>query len=218
MKIELKKHVLHANNELAAELRLKFKQDRVYCINMISSPGSGKTSLLEKTIPMLKGYEMAVVEGDILTERDAARIRKTGARAVQIETNGACHLDAPMIQNAIAELEMPKEGFLFIENVGNLVCPTSYDLGESAKIVVISVTEGDDKPGKYPAIFMNAAVCVLNKTDLLPYIPFDVQSFYDDIKAVNKDIEVIEVSCQTGEGLDAWKAWLEKRRNEFLAQ
>ena len=218
MKIELKKHVLHANNELAAELRLKYKENKVYCINMISSPGSGKTSLLEKTIPMLDGYKMAVVEGDVLTERDAQRIRKTGIPAIQIETSGACHLDAPMIQNAIADLDMPSEGFLFVENVGNLVCPTSYDLGEAAKVVVISVTEGDDKPGKYPAIFMNAAVCVLNKTDLLPYIPFNLQSFYDDVKSVNSNMEIIEVSCQTGEGLEAWKAWLEKRRNEFLAQ
>lgn len=217
MRIELKKHVLHANNELAAELRDTYKSHGVYCINMISSPGSGKTSLLEKTIPLLGGYNMAVVEGDVLTERDAERVRKTGVPAVQIETSGACHLDAPMIQNAIAELQMPDNGFLFIENVGNLVCPTSYDLGEAAKVVVISVTEGDDKPGKYPAIFMNAKVCVLNKTDLLPYTPFDVESFYADVKAVNKDIEIIEVSCQTGEGLDKWADWLKNRRNEFLA-
>jgi len=181
-------------------------------VNLISSPGSGKTSLLEKTLELLPtGTRAAVLTGDIQTDNDARRLARYGYPVRQITTAGACHLDARMVENHLADwLDEPLD-LLLIENVGNLVCPTSYDLGEDAKIVVLSVTEGEDKPLKYPGIFRKAELMILNKVDLLPYVPFDPRLALENARRIHPDIEIIKTSCTTAVGLDQWLAWLASR-------
>ena len=209
MRIPLERKVLNENDRIAAGLRERFRERGVFCLNLISSPGSGKTSLLERTLEGFdKSRRVAVLTGDIQTDNDARRLARFGFPVRQITTGGACHLDARMVERALEGWSTECE-ILFLENVGNLVCPTSYDLGEEARAVLLSVTEGEDKPLKYPATFHHADLMVLNKIDLLPYVPFQMELAREYARRVQPEIEIVEVSCTTGEGLDRWRAWLE---------
>jgi hydrogenase nickel incorporation protein HypB len=211
--IDVRQKVLSANAAAAAVLRETFARSGTLVVNLISSPGSGKTTLLEKTAAALKGsLRLGGLEGDIATERDAERLRKMGIPARQILTGGSCHLDARQVERAIAEEDgrLSDLDILFIENVGNLICPTGYDLGEDFKIVLLSVTEGEDKPFKYPAIFAKAAVTVVTKVDLLPYVPFDLPAVREQVATLAPDGRLVEVSATSGAGMDAW---LELLRN-----
>jgi hydrogenase nickel incorporation protein HypB len=220
-RIPLEQKVLSENDRVAAELRARFQAHGILCLNFISSPGSGKTSLLERTLKSLPQDEgVAVLTGDIQTENDAARLKRFGFPVKQITTGGTCHLDARMIERHLAGWRLADFGLLLIENVGNLVCPASYDLGEAAKIVVLSVTEGEDKPLKYPSIFLKSDLLVLNKTDLLPYVSFDISAAADNARKIHPGMEIVTVSCTTGDGFCDWMAWLEQRRrtNKSLLQ
>ena len=209
MEIPVVRNVLEANDRIAARLRADFTRRGILVLNIISSPGSGKTSLLERTLNDLAGeFRMAVIEGDLQTDNDARRVAASGAQAVQINTEGGCHLNSSMISEALQAINLEKLDILFIENVGNLVCPTEFDCGEDAKIALLSVTEGDDKPQKYPYLFHKAKAMLLNKTDLLPYVDFDVEKARAHARAVNADLAVMDVSCRTHTGLDAWYDWL----------
>lgn len=211
-KVDVEQDVLLKNNLLAERNRGWFEARRVLALNFLSSPGSGKTTILEKTVPMLSGeWPVAVVEGDQQTTNDADRIHALGVPVIQINTGTGCHLDALMVQRAVRELDLSERSLLCIENVGNLVCPAMFDLGEAARVVVISVTEGEDKPLKYPTMFHRADLCLLNKTDLLPYVDFDASKCREYAMQVNHHLEWIEVSARTGEGFDRWKAWLTSR-------
>lgn len=212
-RVVVEKKVLGENNRNAAELRERFRTQGVVCLNLIGSPGAGKTSLLERTLEGLpKGERAAVLTGDIQTDNDATRLARFGFPVRQITTGGACHLDASMVERALEGWRLEDLDLLFFENVGNLVCPASYDLGESAKIVVLSAAEGEDKPLKYPSIFFKSELLVLNKIDLLPYVPFDIGQARENARRVNPDIEVLEVSCISGAGLNSWRQWLHTRR------
>jgi len=185
----------------------------VLCVNLISSPGSGKTSLLERTLQRLpQEARVAVLTGDIQTENDATRLKRFGFPVKQITTGGTCHLDASMIERHLVDWDLEDLDILFIENVGNLVCPSSYDLGEEAKIVVLSVTEGEDKPLKYPSIFFKSELLILNKIDLLPYVPFDIEAAVENARRVHPGMEAIRLSCTNEEGFEQWLQWLERRR------
>jgi hydrogenase nickel incorporation protein HypB len=211
----VRQRILAANEEAAGELRRRFEAQGTLVMNLISAPGSGKTSLLEATVPRLKhDFRIAAVEGDIATERDADRLRRAGCAAYQIVTGGACHLDARLVREALAVAGFGKLDMLFIENVGNLVCPTAYDLGEDFKVAVLSVTEGDDKPVKYPGIFTRAAVTVINKMDLLPYVDFDIEAVTRSLRALNPNGLVLRTSMRAGEGLDGWLELLKGRLAE----
>ena len=208
-RIPMEGKVLSENDRIAAELRDQFRKHDIFCVNLISSPGSGKTSLLEKTLAGFGPNErVAVLTGDIQTDNDAQRLARYGFPVRQITTGGACHLDARMIQRSLEGWDLGSLDMLFIENVGNLVCPTSYDLGEHHKIVLLSVTEGEDKPLKYPATFFKADVLVLTKVDLLPYVPFNIEQARQNARRIQPEIDIVEVSCTTGEGLEQWRAWL----------
>lgn len=208
-KIKLNIDILSENNMLAKSNRRFFEGRKVICLNLVSSPGSGKTSILEKTILELsKSMEIAVVEGDQQTLLDAERIEKAGADAIQINTGSGCHLDAKMIDSAIDQLDLGPESMLFIENVGNLVCPAMFDLGETKRVVVISVTEGEDKPLKYPYMFQTSNICLINKSDLLPYVDFNVEKCMEYAKSINPLLEFILVSAKSGEGLNEWFQYL----------
>lgn len=209
MQIPVVRNILEANEKIAAQLREKFAARGILALNLISSPGAGKTTLLERTLADL-GHEfnMAVIEGDLQTDNDARRVAATGARAVQINTDGGCHLDANLVQTALESLNLDGIDILFIENVGNLVCPVEFDCGEDAKVAILSVAEGDDKPEKYPLLFHLASVLILNKIDLLPYVDFDVARANAFARKLNSDLKIFEVSCRTGQGLDNWYAWL----------
>ena len=212
-RVPLEQKVLSENDRVAAELRARFREHGVLCLNLISSPGSGKTSLLECTLESLpRDRRVAVLTGDIQTDNDAARLKRFGFPVKQITTGGTCHLDARMVERHLADWSLANMDLLFIENVGNLVCPSSYDLGEAAKIVVLSVTEGEDKPLKYPSIFLKSELLVLNKIDLLPYVPFDMNAAVENARRVHPGIEILKVSCLTGKGLHDWLTWLDHRR------
>jgi len=212
-RVPLERKVLSENDRIAAELRERFARQGILALNFISSPGSGKTALLERTLESFAtGTRVAVLTGDIQTDNDARRLARYGFPVRQISTGGACHLDARMVERGLQGWDLEKLDLLLIENVGNLVCPTSYDLGERAKIVVLSVTEGEDKPLKYPGIFHRAELMILNKIDLLPYVPFKVAVARECANQVHPGIEILETSCTTGAGLDQWQAWLEERR------
>ena len=203
--VTVKRRALEANEEQALALRTRFAETGTLVVNLISSPGSGKTTLLEASVRGLKGeLSCAVLEGDVATENDADRIRALGVPAHQILTGGGCHLDARQVKDGLAEGDLPDVDILFIENVGNLICPTTYDLGEDFKVVVLSVTEGDDKPVKYPAIFSRAEVAVISKSDLLPYVPFDLDSVRDQISSLNPDGTILVTASLTGDGIDGW--------------
>lgn len=210
--ITIEQDILEANNKFAAQNRHYFKQHRILAFNFISAPGSGKTSLLVKTlIDLNKRFSFAVIEGDQQTELDAARIAATGAPVRQINTGKICHLDAHMVSHALEAFPQLDNAILFIENVGNLVCPTLFDLGESARIVLLSVTEGEDKPLKYPYIFETADVVILNKMDLLPYVDFDVDRCMAYAQQINPEIKFIQTSIKAENGLSSWYQWLENR-------
>lgn len=212
MDISIERSILEANDSVAEELKKLFAEHKVLVLNLISSPGSGKTSLLEKTLSDLREeFKMGVIEGDCQTDNDAKRVAATGAKAVQINTDGGCHLDSKMVRDVIKNFDLSKLDILFIENVGNLVCPVEFDCGEDAKIALLSAAEGDDKPEKYPRLFQLAHAMIINKVDLLDYVDFDVAKAAKFGKALNKDIEVFEVSCRTKQGLDSWYAWLRKQ-------
>ena len=205
------KNILGANESIAAQNREMFAASGVVVMNLMGSPGSGKTTLLEQTLARLADIRVAVIEGDLFTAKDAERIERAGVDVIQINTAGGCHLDAAMIQKACASLDLDALDLLIVENVGNLVCPAEFDLGENFKAVVLSITEGDDKPLKYPLIFKESAATVLNKIDLLPFTNFDLQSAREDLTTLHPTIKIFETSCTLGTGLDAWCAWLLER-------
>ncbi|POF28347.1 hydrogenase nickel incorporation protein HypB [Roseibium marinum] len=211
--IRLEADILGKNDAYAERNRTLLAEKGVLALNLVSSPGSGKTSLLVETLKRLAGKTpAAVIEGDQQTSNDADRIRETGAPAIQINTGKGCHLDAHMVGHALEKLPLEPAGILFIENVGNLVCPAGFDLGEAFKVVILSVTEGEDKPLKYPDIFAKADLMILNKTDLLPHVDFCVGAAVANARRVNSRIKVLQVSARTGEGLEGWMSWLEGAR------
>jgi hydrogenase nickel incorporation protein HypB len=209
--VSIEQDILAKNNAYANQNRERLAARGVFALNLVSSPGSGKTTLLVKTIELLRGrVPVAVVEGDQQTSQDAERIRATGAPAIQINTGKGCHLDAHMVGHALDKLPLQDDSLLMIENVGNLVCPASFDLGEAHKVVILSVTEGEDKPIKYPDMFRAARMMLLNTCDLLPYLSFDVDSAVAYARRVNPGIEVIRTSATSGAGMDEWLAWIER--------
>ena len=217
--VSAKQKILAENEKAAARLRDVFRRSGTFVINLISSPGSGKTTLLEATVKSLGAhYRLGVLVGDIATERDAERLRSAGAPALQILTGGACHLDARQIATAFDDAGFDALDYLFIENVGNLICPSSFDLGEDHKVVLLSVTEGDDKPFKYPGIFTRSAASVITKTDLLEHVPFDMDAVRGQIETLNPDASIFETSAWTGNGLDGWYSWLIAERTAKLPE
>ncbi|GAB2834420.1 P-loop NTPase family protein [Ferruginibacter profundus] len=210
--VDVEQDILHENNLLAQRNRGYFDAKNILAVNLVSSPGSGKTSLLERTLTDCKGQmEFAVIEGDQQTTNDADRIHATGTKVVQINTGKGCHLDAHMVMHALQGMKPKENSVLFIENVGNLVCPAMFDLGEKERVVIISVTEGDDKPLKYPDMFYSSTLCIINKTDLLPYVPFDMEKVKANAKKINHRLQIIELSCTNGEGLQLWYDWLKAK-------
>jgi hydrogenase nickel incorporation protein HypB len=215
-KILVEEDILARNNAYAARNREAFSRSATLALNLVSSPGSGKTTLLTRTLSALKAdVPLAVIEGDQESELDAERIRAEAVPALQINTGKGCHLDAHMIGHALERLRPPEAGILFIENVGNLVCPAAFDLGESAKILILSVTEGEDKPLKYPDMFHAARLLIINKTDLLPHVRFSVETATDYARRIHPQMEVVTLSASTGEGFDVWLAWLTARLTEI---
>lgn len=206
--IEVETSILAKNDQIAQANRRVLTALRALAVNLVSSPGSGKTTLLCKTIAMLGAQPLAVIEGDQQTEADADRIRATGARAVQVNTGKGCHLDAQMVANAMDSLRLAPGSMLFIENVGNLVCPAAFDLGEDAKVAILSVTEGEDKPLKYPDMFTAARLAILNKTDLAPHCDADLGAYEANLRRVNPQIGILRISACTGEGMQDWLGWL----------
>ena len=213
MKIRVGKKILSANEDYAEKNRRIFAKNKILCLNMISSPGSGKTSILVRTINELKGkIRIGVIEGDIQTDLDARKVKTTGAAVVQINTKGGCHLSAAQVNKALKLLPLNKLDIIIIENVGNLVCPSIFELGEAAKIAVLSVAEGDDKPAKYPEIFLRARALLINKIDLLncgAQIDFNMKRVEKDVRKLNEKIEIFPVSAKTGDGFRNWCKWLE---------
>lgn len=213
MKIPVARSLFESNDAVAGKLREYFAVRGILALNLIRSPGSGKTSLLERTLADLRHtYRMAVIEGDLQTDNDARRIAATGAQVVQINTGGGCHLDSGMILGALDKLDMEALDILFIENVGNLVCPVEFDCGEDHKAALLSVAEGDDKPEKYPLLFHRASVLLINKTDLLPYVDFSMERASRFARQLNAELAILPVSCRTGAGLAEWYAWLAAAR------
>jgi hydrogenase nickel incorporation protein HypB len=210
--LSLEQEILSKNDHLARENRRWLEERKILTLNLVSSPGSGKTTLLERTLRDLGPEKASVLEGDQETENDAKRIRTTGAKAVQVNTGTGCHLDAAMVREGLKELQPEEGSLLFIENVGNLVCPALFDLGERAKVVILSVTEGEDKPLKYPHLFQASALMLINKIDLLPYVSFTMEACIENARKVNPRIEVLLVSATRGDGLEAWYEWIEKKR------
>ena len=210
--ITIERKVLEKNDQIASRIRQLFRERGIFVLNFVSSPGTGKTSILERTFQELKGsVGMAVIEGDVQTDLDAQRVARYGVPVVQIVTLGGCHLEANLIQDALKNLDLNGVEFLFIENVGNLVCPAGYDLGEATKVVILSTTEGDDKPLKYPAMFLNSSVLIVNKIDLVPYVNCDLNVLKSNALKINPSLKIFEVSCFTGAGIPEWCRWLRKK-------
>lgn len=210
--ITIERKVLARNDALAQENRDLFVRKGVFALNLVSSPGAGKTTLLERTIDQLKGrVKLAVIEGDVQTDIDAQRVARFGVPVVQIVTNGGCHLDAKLVQDAVQSLDLDGVRLLIIENVGNLVCPANYDLGEAMKVVIASLAEGEDKPLKYPAMFRNASVLIINKIDLVPYLPCSIHDLRSNALRVNPSLRIFETSGTTGSGVEEWCRWLEEK-------
>lgn len=208
-KVTIAQNILAANDTIADDIQQMLRAHDIRTLNIMSSPGAGKTTLLERTLTQLqKHIGIGAIEGDIETTADAERLEATGAETVQINTRGACHLEAHMVRDALAQMDIKHIRLLFIENVGNLVCPSSWNLGEDMRVVLTSTTEGDDKPDKYPQMFAVAQVMVINKIDLLPYVDYDMAKAKRQALAINPNLRVFEVSCRSGEGLDAWYDWL----------
>ena len=217
--VAIEQDILARNAEFAAENRQWFADSGVFVLNLVSSPGSGKTTLLARTVQVLCAeFPVAVIGGDQQTARDAERIQAAGAPAVQINTGKGCHLDAHGVGHALETLLLPEGGVLFIENVGNLVCPADFDLGEAHKVVVLSVTEGEDKPLKYANMFAAARLMVLNKIDLLPHVDFNVEQCLDYARRVNPDLQILQLSARTGDGLDTWLDWVRQGQQRALAE
>lgn len=217
LKVEL--DILSHNNDLAARNRAWLNGRGIFALNLVSSPGSGKTTLLCRTVTALMAeIPCAVIEGDQQTSNDADRIRATGAPAIQVNTGKGCHLDASMIEAAMGRLALANDSVLFVENVGNLVCPSAFDLGEAHKVAILSVTEGEDKPVKYPDMFHAADIMILNKTDLLPHLDFDVDACIAYARRVNPTIQILQLSARTGEGMDAWLDWIKEGRRNLMRQ
>jgi hydrogenase nickel incorporation protein HypB len=209
LKITVVKNILEANERIAEENRKLFQEKDVTVINLMSSPGAGKTSLLERTIDTLGNrIRIGVVEGDIESTQDAERISKKGVQAVQINTGGACHLDGNMVRDALPAFDLSKLDLLMVENVGNLVCPAEFNMGEDHKVMILSVAEGDDKPAKYPLMFYESSVLLINKVDLLPYVDCSVERIKEVSLGIHPKLEIFEISCKTGEGIDRWSEWL----------
>jgi len=208
-KINIEEKILSKNIKKADALRELFKEKGVFVLNLVSSPGSGKTSILESTLTGLKDkYNIGVIEGDLQTDNDAKRIRKLGIKAHQINTGGACHLEASGIEKSLEQFDLDNMDLLIIENVGNLVCPSSFDLGEDCKVVVISTTEGDDKPAKYPSMIRVSSALIINKTDLLEHVDFNTEECIKYAKGIQPDLKIFQTSCKTGEGIKHWSIWL----------
>jgi hydrogenase nickel incorporation protein HypB len=214
-RVAVEKKVLSANDEVAAEIRERLSRQGVFAANFISSPGSGKTTLLERTVDLLKpSLALAVIAGDVQTRNDAERLIRHAVPVEAIETGGGCHLDARQVSKALKSFDLRATDLLFIENVGNLVCPSSFDLGESVKVVLMSVTEGEDKPLKYPAAFRKATALILTKVDLVPYLEFSTETAVGNARSINPELRVFSTSSYTGEGLEAWVGWLTDRVSE----
>jgi len=219
MKIPVVRKVLESNERSARDLEALFQEHGLLVLNLMSSPGAGKTAFLERTLTDLKNeFRMAVVEGDLQTSNDARRIAATGAAVIQINTQGACHLSAGMVDAAVQELPLDRLDIVFIENVGNLVCPAEFQLGEDKRITLLSLPEGDDKPEKYPPMFAQSQVMILNKLDLLPHLDFDLERARKGARLVNPDLEIFSLSAKTGEGIEAWYAWLRQAAQGKMAQ
>lgn len=217
MQIKILQSLLEENEAKAQELRELLRAKKILMLNLISSPGSGKTSLLEKTLHALRDkYRMAVIEGDVETDRDARRLENYRVPIALINTSGACHLEAVSIEKAFTALDLDKLDIIFVENVGNLVCPAEFDIGETAKVALLSTAEGDDKPEKYPLLFRESELLILNKIDLLPHVDFNCESFYQDVRRLKADLTVIEMSCKNSVGLQVWFDWLEQQINKII--
>jgi hydrogenase nickel incorporation protein HypB len=215
MKISVVRDILEANDRIAQQNRELFNENKLLVINLMSSPGAGKTSLLERSITALKkDLRIGVIEGDIQSSQDAERIAQTGIPVVQINTGGACHLDGNMIRDTFGEFSFKDLDLLVVENVGNLVCPAEFKVGEDFKAMILSVTEGDDKPAKYPLMFHESSVLLINKIDLLPYVDCSVKKIKEDALKINPDLSIFEISCKTGEGLDGWYNWVRERAQD----
>jgi hydrogenase nickel incorporation protein HypB len=211
MKVSVVRNILEANERIAEQNRTLFSENRLFVINLMSSPGAGKTSLLERTIDALKGeLRIGVIEGDIQSTRDAERVAKKGIPVVQINTGGACHLDGNMIRETFHEFDFKEMDLLIVENVGNLVCPAEFKIGEDFKVMILSVAEGDDKPSKYPLMFHESRVLLINKVDLLPFVDCSMEKIRQDALKINPNLDIFEISCKTGEGLAPWYDWLLK--------
>lgn len=209
--ITVERKVLEKNDVIANQNRTKFKEKNLFVMNLVSSPGSGKTSIVEKTIEFSRGkFSVGVIEGDVQTSLDAERVNKFNVPVVQIVTNGGCHLEANLIRDAFKNIEGENFDVLIIENVGNLVCPSNYDLGEDLKVVILSTTEGDDKPLKYPAMFRNSQVLIINKIDLIPYLDCNIDAMKKNALLINPKLEIFEVSCKTNQGLKDWVDWIHR--------
>ncbi len=210
--ITVERKVLEKNEQIAKRNRELFQERGIFVLNFVSSPGAGKTSILEKTFQELHGsLKIAVIEGDVQTDLDAQRVARYDVPVVQIVTLGGCHLEAKLVQDALQNLDLSGLDLLFIENVGNLVCPANYDLGEAIKVVVLSTTEGDDKPLKYPGMFLNSSVLIINKIDLIPYVNCDMSTLKKNALQINPALQIFEVSCFTGAGIPEWCTWLRKK-------
>lgn len=210
--ITVERKVLEKNDIVAAENRKKFKENKTFTLNLVSSPGSGKTSLVERTAHLSKNnFRLGVIEGDVQTNLDAERVDAYGVPVVQIITNGSCHLEAPLVRNAYDQFDNNEFDVLFIENVGNLVCPAAYDLGEDHKVVIVSTTEGDDKPLKYPAMFRNADILIINKIDLIAHVNCSLETLRNNALSINPNLKVFETSCTTDEGISEWCGWLQSQ-------
>jgi len=209
MEIKVLKDILNANEQIAERNRQLLDSQGVFAVNLMSSPGAGKTSLILETIKRLKGKtRIGVIEGDVSSSLDAETIGKEGVPVIQINTGGGCHLDANMLSNALDNVPLQDIELLLIENVGNLICPAEFALGEHKKVLVSSIPEGDDKPFKYPLMFHKADAVLINKTDLLPYLKFDIQAFSQAVKGINEKVEIFQISCATGQGIQEWVSWL----------
>lgn len=214
MEVKVMKNILGENEKIADENRKLFRDKNIFVVNLMGSPGSGKTTLLEKTLSKLtKKFKVAVIEGDLFTARDAERIERQNVPVVQINTAGGCHLDAAMVRRAAESLNLDEINLLIVENVGNLVCPAEFDVGENIKAVVLSITEGDDKPLKYPLIFKESAVAILNKVDLLPFTNFNLEQARADLSTIHPKIKIVETSCTKETGLDDWCKYLSEKIN-----
>jgi len=215
--ITVERKVLEKNDDIARLNRAVFAERGIFALNLVSSPGSGKTSLLEKTCQELREtMQIAVIEGDVQTDLDAQRVAAYGVQVVQIVTMGGCHLDAGLVRDAMKELDLSRTELLFIENVGNLVCPSGYDLGEAMKVAVLSTAEGDDKPLKYPAMFRNSSVLIINKTDLIPHVDCNLDELRGNALKINPFLRIFEISCKTGAGIPEWRDWLTSMKKSTL--